>query len=65
MCRVFFFTFVGFHGKSYARECLDTLNQRYLKQWLQRAPEIGDEEDIFDIYQTILLHQVKQYFGRE
>ena len=40
------------------KELLETLNQSYLKHWLQKNPDKSDPEDIFNLYQTILLHQV-------
>ena len=49
---------IGFRGQNYAREVLEKLNHKYFKRWLQRKPELSDEEDIFDLYQSILLNQV-------
>ena len=48
----------GLHGKNYAREMLEHFDDKYLKRFLQKEPEMADEEDIFDLYETILLHQV-------
>ena len=51
---------LGFGSRNYARDLLEKLNQTYLKHWLQKDPDQGDQEDIFNLYQTILLHQVRQ-----
>ena len=40
---------------------LEHFDDVYLKKILQKRPEATDEEDIFDFYETILLHQVRHY----
>ena len=49
----------GLHGKNFVREWLENLNDEYLKGFFQKEPEKTDEADIMDLYETILLHQVR------